>query len=201
MSSNEICNDLQIQSLVVRERYYRDTCQWAKLRNCYHADSSKTRIQITWYQGDIDGFVTGSERMSAGGTAAVHTIYPVEIHVNGNKAFTESTGSISIRFQHEGCTYDCVSFTRFISRLEAVNGEWKLLTLDAIYDRDSIVPVVPNAPVEFHIPHDARQSYKCISWLLSQKGFDIRQDLPGTDDTTACQKLLEGSLEWLQKMD
>lgn len=39
----------QIKSLLVRERYYRDTAQWENLRNSYHPDVSKTAIKITWY--------------------------------------------------------------------------------------------------------------------------------------------------------
>ena len=39
-----------IKSLVVRERYYRDSCQWQNLRDCYHPDASKTMVDITWYE-------------------------------------------------------------------------------------------------------------------------------------------------------
>jgi hypothetical protein len=38
----------EIKSLLVRERYYRDTNQWEKLRSSYHPDASKTHIDITW---------------------------------------------------------------------------------------------------------------------------------------------------------
>lgn len=150
------------------------------------------------FQGDIDGFVAGSEGMTTGGTGAVHTICPVEVHVNGNKALSESTGSISIRFRFNGIEYDCVSLTRFISRMEYVDSEWKLLTLEAIYDRDYITPTVPvSVSAEIPLPKEGRASYKCISWLLSQKGFKIKQDLPGVDDPASCTKLMEESLTWL----
>ncbi|GKZ40115.1 hypothetical protein AbraIFM66950_002418 [Aspergillus brasiliensis] len=191
--------EAQIKSLLVRERYYRDTCQWEQLRACYHPDASKTHIEITWFQGDIDGFVEGSKGMATGGTGAVHTVCPVEVHLHGEKALSESTGSISIRFQHDGSFFDCVSYTRFISRLEFVGGEWRLLTLEAIYDRDLITPVIPQRTAEFHFPKDARESYRCISWVLSQKGFSIKQDLPGIDDQTSCAQLMEASFNWLGK--
>ncbi|GKZ95767.1 hypothetical protein AnigIFM59636_009775 [Aspergillus niger] len=188
-----------IKSLLVRERSYRDTCQWQKLRDCYHPDASWTHIEITWYQGDINGFVRGSEDMAAGGTGAVHTICPVEVHLNGDKALTESTGSISIRFSYEGRQYDCVSFTRFISRLQNVDGQWKLLTLEAIYDRDNITPVLPGTPANIHIAPGTRESYKCIAWLLSQKGFKVKEDLPGGDDPASCDNLMQGAFKWLNE--
>lgn len=136
--------------------------------------------------------------MTTGGTGAVHTICPVEVHVNGNKALTESTGSISIRFSFNGVEYDCVSLTRFISRLEYVDSEWKLLTLEAIYDRDYISPTTPVSEfAELPLPKEGRASYKCISWLLSLKGFKVKQDLPGVDDAASCTKLMKESLAWL----
>ncbi|KAE8332946.1 hypothetical protein BDV39DRAFT_215935 [Aspergillus sergii] len=197
--TERILTEAQIKSLLVRERYYRDTCQWKELRDCYHPDTSKTHIEITWFQGDIDGFVAGSESMATGGTSAVHTICPVEIRLHGKKALSESTGSISIRFQHAGEWFDCVSYTRFISRLELVDDEWKLLSLEAIYDRDFITPVIPQRTADFNFPDDTRESYKCISWVLAQKGFVVKQDLPGVDDSALSAQLMEASLTWLSK--
>jgi hypothetical protein len=43
-----VLDEFKIKSLLVRERYYRDTAQWESLRNAYHPDASKTRINISW---------------------------------------------------------------------------------------------------------------------------------------------------------
>lgn len=45
---------------------------------------------------------------------------------------------------------------RHIPRLEFVGDEWKLLTLDANYDRDLITPVFPQRAVKFHFSDNAR---------------------------------------------
>ncbi|KAJ5863520.1 hypothetical protein N7455_007588 [Penicillium solitum] len=150
-------------------------------------DVTKTRNR---FQGDIDGFVSGSMEMAKGGTGSVHTICPVELHINGNRAVSESIGSISIRFSYNGLL--------FISRLECVDGKWKLLTLEAIYDRDSIIPTLPSfQPGELPVPKGGRESYKCITWVLSQKGFKIKQDLPGVDEPHRYIGLMKEHLEWL----
>jgi hypothetical protein len=47
-SADEWLTELEIKSLLVRERYYRDTAQWQKLRESYHPDASKTHINISW---------------------------------------------------------------------------------------------------------------------------------------------------------
>lgn len=126
--------------------------------------------------------------MATGGTAAIHSICPVKVHIKGERVISESTGSISIRFPYKEAEYDCVSFTRFVFRLERVNDEWKLLTLDGVYDRDTITLHYLISAVDAPIP-EGRESYKCISWVLAQKGFKITQNLPGTDTPGACTKL------------
>lgn len=137
--------------------------------------------------------------MVADGTNAIHTICPVEVHLNGKKALTESTGSISIRLQQGGEAFECVSYNRFISRLELVEDEWKLLSLEAIYVRDFITPLMPERTASFDFPENSRESYKCISWVLSQKGFIIKQDLPGADDPNSCARFMDANFTWLNK--
>ncbi|KAI5460725.1 hypothetical protein BGZ63DRAFT_454925 [Mariannaea sp. PMI_226] len=200
-TTEKLSTEFAIKSLLTRERYYRDTCRWENLRASYHPDASKTNINISWFTGDIDGFVAGSRGMAQGGTNALHTICPVEVHVNGKKAVSESTGSITIRFEHNGQEFDCVSLTRFISRLECVDGEWKLLTLEAIYDRDYISPTTPFAVSEPILPKGGRKSYKCIAWVLAQKGFAIKQDLAGVDDPASAEALMKQAFDWLFEED
>ncbi|KAJ5689449.1 hypothetical protein N7462_003841 [Penicillium macrosclerotiorum] len=190
-----------IKSLLIQERYFRDTAQWQNLRNAYHPDASQTSINITWFEGDIDGFVSGSEQMMNGGTRATHSICPVSVHVNGEKAVSESTGSINIRFMVGDCSYDCTSYTRFVSRLQRVDGKWKILTLEAIYERDTIIPVFPtlsNTPFVLNYP---RNSYKCIAWILARKGFEINRNLPGIDLPLSVSKLMENSWTWLGRSE
>lgn len=62
----------------------------------------------------------GSQKMANKGQLAMHTIQPVDIVVNGPKAFAQSVGTISTRFTREGLDYDLVSHCRLLSRLECV---------------------------------------------------------------------------------
>lgn len=168
----------------------------------FHGENSPLELcnlfnRIRRFQGDLDGFVTGSKGMATSDTGALHIICPVEVHLNGDTALSESSGSISTRFQHNGVEYDCVSFTRFILGLEPVQNEWKLLSLKAIYERDHITPVLPRNLLDFFTSQDARQSYKCIDWVLSQRGFYTKQDLLGTDDLETSEKLMRDSFKWL----
>lgn len=139
--------------------------------------------------------------MASRGTKAVHGITPVEVHIRGGKALAESTVSIHIRLSYEGREYDCTSYTTFVSQLEKLDdGTWKLLTLTAIYDRDTLIPPAPDGnPVS--LPVDTfvcRQSYRRLGWVLSLSGYAIIQDLPGKDDPASVTKLMNESFSWLR---
>ena len=141
--------------------------------------------------------------MSSGGVSAIHTICPVEISVKGSRARAESTGSISIRFEKDGSEYDCISLCRFVSRLANTEVGWRLLTLETVYIRDSIVPVVPGhgSTKGLILPDlkDSRVSYRYIGWLLARAGFTISKNLPGADDERSIRKLMDSVSVWLEE--
>jgi hypothetical protein len=136
--------------------------------------------------------------MLEGGTRASHTITPVEVNIAGKKALSQSTGSIAIRFKLQEELYECISYARFVSRLQKDDHEWRLLSLDAIYERDTIMSVVPLAPwpAELQMKH-FRPSYMCIAWLLSRSGFDINQNLPGIDRPDLVESFMASCTFWL----
>jgi hypothetical protein len=47
MPTAEELTEMEIKSLLTRERFYRDSCQWKKLRESYHPDDSQTYINIS----------------------------------------------------------------------------------------------------------------------------------------------------------
>ena len=47
--SKTALDQFQITTVLKNERYFRDCRQWQKLRNCYHPEAAKTRIQVGAY--------------------------------------------------------------------------------------------------------------------------------------------------------
>jgi len=142
--------------------------------------------------------------MVRGGTLASHLITPVDIHFSSchQKAVSESTGNITFRFKVEGETYELVSWTRFISRLEKVGADWKLAGLEAIYDRDLIIPVRPstNGANSTSFKHEGgRESYSSLAWFLEQRGLPVNNDLAGTDRPQSVEDLMNRQFHWLNK--
>lgn len=39
----------EIQHILKRERYHRDTAQWDLCRAAFHPDASKTYINVAWF--------------------------------------------------------------------------------------------------------------------------------------------------------
>ncbi|KAH8889978.1 hypothetical protein GQ53DRAFT_782765 [Thozetella sp. PMI_491] len=146
---------------------------WSKLRNSYPPDAARTCIKISWFRGDSDGFVAGSQRMSQSRARPMHIFSPAEIHLHINKAVSESTGSIVVRFEHDDVEYDCTG---------RVEERWRLPSLEAIYDRDAIQPFKPDGLQKaLVLSTTARKGYQCLSWIPCQSIFKIDQSLPGVD--------------------
>lgn len=136
--------------------------------------------------------------MAKGAASTSHSVCPVEVHLRGDKAVSESTGAIYARFKFDGVEYDITSFGRFVSRLARDGAEWKLCSLEVIYDRDALQPVIPgNAAKAVQLDSKARDSYKCLSWVLAQNGLTIDQELPGTDRPGSGEALMKHCFDWL----
>lgn len=129
----------------------------------------------------------------------MHVISPVEVHLNGRRAVSESTASIHARFCYEQKEFVCISYGRLVSRLEKEGADWKICTLEMIYDNDILQAVYPEKEhvKAIQLDNNARRSYRCLSWVLAQNGFSINQDLPGADRPGSGDRLLRLSFEWL----
>lgn len=174
-----------------------------------HYSRNKKIIRFT---GPIDAFVAASQRMLASGTLSTHTIQPAEVEINGHKAIAASTGSVSVRATVEGIEYEMVSLVRFHSRLiyhcqgpddGSHEGTWKLVSLEAVYDRDYVIPTThagvttQPSPPPIQVAPGARESYKYLEWILENRGFAIARDLPGLDDEGSVRRVMDEAQEWL----
>lgn len=161
----------------------------------YNADNPACR-----YDGDIDGFIDGSEKVTSDKVTTIHNINPTEIDICGSKALAESFCTMSSRFDHKGYEYDKVTHCRLVSRLEKLGPVWKLLTLECIYIRDSILSVVPQAPDTIPIFEGAEKfpkGYRYGAWLLQNIGLEVRKDLPEEDDRESVKEVFDRNRKWL----
>ena len=144
--------------------------------------------------------------MAENGSNAIHNITPVEITINGSKAFSISVGNILMRFTKNGTEYELVSKCRFLSRVERLAGQasqiWKMLSMEVIYINDAISQVIPDTMSGGFSFEEAgafpRRSYRLLAYCLSEKGYPIKQDLPGVDDEKLVADVLDRNLSWVK---
>ncbi|OBF68043.1 hypothetical protein A5753_23170 [Mycobacterium sp. 852002-51971_SCH5477799-a] len=77
----------------------------------------------------------------------MHQLAAPVAHVDGNRAVLEVSAQIQFRDDIEGVRVDLVSFTRLLYQLERIGDDWKIKVLRAIYERDTITPVVPGTSI------------------------------------------------------
>ena len=157
-------------------------------------------VDISRYEGDIDGFINGTKKVVRPTVNTMHSINPAEIDIRGSKALTESFCTMTSRFEHAGHEFDKVSNVRLISQLEKVQGDWKLLTLECIYIRDKVIPTAPLPPdtsILFHGVEKFRKSYRYATWLLGTIGLTVSDRLPGEDDAGSVEEVLYRNRTWL----
>jgi hypothetical protein len=113
----------------------------------------------------------------------------------GTKRFVRHTANG--RSTIEGTQYDMSSSATFIVKLVRFHGDWKIISLECIYDKDNLVPVVntPKTPLVIDYP---RESYKCLGYILGKAGYTVDPNLPGWDRPSEAQTHLESARHWTQ---
>lgn len=138
--------------------------------------------------------------MSARGVQGTHEIRPADTHFNDrrDKAVAESRGQLRIPVVLEDTSYTLTSYVRFISRLEKDRSHWYMLSFEAIYENDNLIPDFPSnkTPSTGPLP-GSRKSYGVTSWVLGLSNLSINQDLPGTDRPETVEAMMNKQFDWL----
>ncbi|WP_371476714.1 hypothetical protein [Kitasatospora sp. NBC_00315] len=93
---------------------------------------------------------------------------------------------------------DVTSCTRILYRAERREGRWLIVSVDPVYERDTLVTSLPGT----HLTVDAddlvafRPSYRMLAYVLSRRGYRIGDDLYGDDQPRAAAELHATALAW-----
>ncbi|GEM_PF-103942 len=138
----QVIADKQEIAEVVLNFAWRDQGRWDDLRTLFHPDGI---IQITWYNGDFNGFVDASMRMAESiGSLVKHFFGMPRIVVRGSRAVSETDVVILSRGRIGPVEIDVTSYCRFYDLFEKRKGIWKVCRRTAIYEKDRIDPVYPS---------------------------------------------------------
>lgn len=188
----------EIEQLILRERQGRDRGWWEQMASCFHPDSL---VNLSWFRGTGADFTTRSRAMSEAGNHPLHRLSPPVIQLNGDRAFAEVPAAIEVRFPFREAEVDLVSYSRLIYRIERREAGWKVLSLDSIYERDTLAPVVAGTSIDIR-PEDLagfRKSYRFLAFHISLRGATPRDDLFGDDQPGPAAALYDATFAWLRQ--
>jgi hypothetical protein len=181
--------------VVLREREARDRRWWDDMRACFAEDSS---VALTWYQGSGHGFVDGSVAMAKGGLPSRHRISPPVVRLAGDRAVISLPIAIENYTTINGVECVLSAYARHLYRLERRGGVWKIIQLDAIYERDELTPSIPGraTPIEPSELEGLREPYRLLAWNLRRAGYDVSQDLPADDRPEHVARMYSEAFAW-----
>jgi|SRR5882757_589171 len=187
-----------ITQLVLRERQGRDRGWWEQMQACFHPDAV---ITVSWFIGSPAEFVAGSQATFERGIRPVHRLSPAAVHLHQDRAVLELPAAIEVRDVFEGVDADLVSFTRLLYRVHREKVGWQIRSLTCIYERDTLVPVVPGTPIALDAALLAkfRMPYRYLAYHLSMVGGSVGEGLYGDDEPDRVQSLYDGAFRWMRE--
>lgn len=189
----EILDKFSVTELINFERFCRDNAQWDEMKKCFAVDSTVT---ISWFQGTGAEFVDASSKMK---TYAPHKLYDTLVWLNNNKAVSLTMATIQCRSNFDGHPVKLQSDVKLLYRTQKTDGIWYIVSMDGIYEKDSLVPVYPSCDIKIPVDEISkyRPSYANLSYFFSKDGYEVNSNLPGIDRPETVDKLYRQAEEWL----
>lgn len=184
-----------IADLVQRERLWRDRDDWDAMRSAYTDDA---RLRVTWFEGTIDEYIQQSRDpvWDSASSQSKHRLSPTVVTLDGDRALAETTALVELRVEVDGVLVDLVISVRLLSRVVRTAEGWKLAGLDAIYEKDTMIPVHPADRLTVSARDTAcyRGSYRFLAYSA---GGHLPDDIPGDDRPALVTALYDDAGAWL----
>ena len=188
----------ELTQVIFKERQARDRGWFDQEAACFHPHS---RVHITWFDGPGAEFVELSRAIFAEGIRPSHRLSPPVVHLAGERAVAEVPTEISVIQSFGGVDAYVVSYTRLLYRLERITGDWKISSLDCIYERDTLVPVIYgiSPKIDPDVLSRFRRPFMYLAYHLHEIGKSVRDDLYGDDRPEQTEALYESAFSWLRQ--
>ncbi|MEU0878703.1 nuclear transport factor 2 family protein [Lentzea sp. NPDC005914] len=195
-STAPLLDQVAVAGLVRFERDARDQCRWEDMASSYAPDSV---VHISWFHGSGAEFVARSRGIAERGLTGRHRLWPSLVRCNGDRAIAETDMAVELRRVVSGVEVDNTAYARLLTRARRTSDGWQIVRFESIYQRDTLVPVIPGTAPEIRQEDLAkyRSSYRFLSYLLALDGQELAQDLPGDDRPELVQAVRDAALQWL----
>ncbi len=199
MTPEQECVDrMLVAELIQRERAARDGGLWPEMAACWDLES---HIDTSWFHGTAADFIAATERnASVSKTLSFHQLGPSVITVQGDRAIGDTGCAVHGMLTLNQADVAVISHTRLLTRAHRVQGKWLLAGVTVLYVRDLLVPRNPTRVprMDNAILRSFRDSYRYLSYVLSESGHVPRNDLPGVDLPESVTALRAEEGLWLQ---
>ncbi|WP_029528099.1 nuclear transport factor 2 family protein [Polaromonas glacialis] len=185
----------KISALLTGWGYWRDTCNWARLADCYTADA---HMLTTWFDGTACAFLEASQRMAAKGSNLQHYIGTPIIDIHQDRATAATRIQLLVRGEIEGVAVDATCYGRFHDRLVKQNGTWRIQRRVPVYEKDTLCVVHPEDELTLDVERlqTFPAHYRFLAYLQSLGGATISPDLPAPNSPAEHQLFKEDDA-WL----
>lgn len=185
----------------------RDACEWENFESIFHPGAY---VYTTW-SGRVSylDFMAASQAGMDKGAFIMHRCHGVttDITSDATRAVTKMKATITQRFKIDGVEVDAEADCRFCFFFEKVDGRWGAQFVRHWYEKDKLLPVIPNQFPEINVEklNSYPEGYKCLAYCQElTMGVTVLKDMPGhrRHEGTACgQKhdlLYRLAKEWLE---
>jgi hypothetical protein len=170
------------------------------MRACFHPDAT---VRVLWYSGPVAGFLDETIGSFVGrkpGQSSKHWLGNSRVWLKGDRALLETDAQVQVRTNFAGHMFDFTLYIRLYDRLERRRSEWRILRMDAIYDKDRLDPVLAGTiPPGFFEGVDLSGPGAAVAlsrWRTEKRGGKIPDDLP-IGGTESEKKLRAANEAWL----
>ena len=170
-------DELKIRQMVERWAVWRDAGDWDRFATVWHPEGV---MMATWFQGSFRDFIRVTQEGWAKGVSILHFLGGSAIELAGDRAIAQTKMTISQRGPVEGVLCDVVCTGRFYDFIVKVDGEWKLLHRQPIYEKDRIDPVDPAATLKLDPKRLAEmpEGYRHLAYIQTGIGYQVKMDMP-----------------------
>jgi len=187
---------LALRELVENWALWRDAGDWERFATVW--DPVDGWMTATWFQGPATEFIDVSKRGFEAGVSILHFLGGHTADVVDDRAVAQTKMTINQRAEIDGVEVDVVCTGRFYDFCARLDGEWKIVRRQPIYEKDRLDVVDPAARLELDPELLGRfpAGYRHLGYLQTKAGFTVRTGLPGlTGDVV--ERLYDEGAKWL----
>ncbi|MGK5632021.1 nuclear transport factor 2 family protein [Streptomyces sp. URMC 123] len=185
---------------VIHERWARDIGDWDEMAKCYYDD---TRIAVGWASCSGAEFIEHTKKLAATPRGqGLHQLGPIQVQVNGNRAFAELPAQIVMPVQVHGLEAILYVWERMCFRVEKRVDDWRIAEFKAVYLKDYLTPDRANGRIEVDDRKldTCRPSYRYTQYWSIQAGWGDHPDRPGIDRPETVREVYDSNEAWLHEV-